>query len=74
MEVFFVVFWEFELVIRFDIFCVNYFFFFVEFLFLGDLNNVVLVNESIDFFKLFLEKIENGFVKIRDNKVSESRV
>lgn len=74
MEVFFVASREPELVIRFDISCANYFFSFVEFLPPGDSNNVALVNESIDFLKSSLEKTENGFVKIRDNKASESRV
>ena len=33
-----------------------------------------MVSESIDFLKSSLEKTENGFVKIRDNKVNESGV
>ena len=34
---------------------------------------MALVNESINFLKSSLEKTENGFVKIRDNKASENR-
>ena len=34
---------------------------------------MALVNESINFLKSALEKTENGFVKIRDNKASENR-
>ena len=35
---------------------------------------MALVNESIDFLKSSLEKTENGFVKIRDNRARENRV
>ena len=70
---FFVASRELELVIRFDISCANYFFPF-EFLSPGDSNNVALVNESINFLKSSLEKTENGFIKIRDNRATENRV
>lgn len=33
---------------------------------------MALVNESINFLKSSLEKTENGFVKIRDNKATEN--
>ena len=48
-------------------------FFSTEFLPPGDSNNVALVSESINFLKSSLEKTENGFVKIRDNKASENK-
>ena len=47
-------------------------FFSTEFLTPGDSNNGALVNESINFLKSSLEKTENGFVKIRDNKATEN--
>lgn len=34
---------------------------------------MALVNESVNFLKSSLEKTENGFVKIRDNKASYNR-
>ena len=34
---------------------------------------MVLANESINFLKSALEKTENGFVKIKNNKASETR-